>query len=193
MVENNSLVGVWDINPDHSRIGFQARHAMVAKVRGAFNDVRGTAYIDDDNFDNVAVDVVVEMESVDTRNANRNNHLRSPDFFDVATYPQMVFSGSSVDQVEENNFIVSGNLTIRDVTRSMSIPVAYWWAIKSPCNLNCHWFSALKVQNSCRSRACNVPFSRPAERCRFCPWTSCAQRRPGWLRARVDRPATPAS
>ncbi|WBL19960.1 YceI family protein [Citricoccus sp. NR2] len=128
--ERNSTVtlhpdfaGTWDIDPAHSRIGFQSRHAMVAKVRGAFNSVTGSVRFDGDAPSDAAIEVRVDMASVDTRNAERDNHLRGADFFDVETYPEMVFVSTAVDEVEENSFIVTGDLTIRDVTRHMSIPL----------------------------------------------------------------------
>lgn len=117
------FTGTWDIDPAHSRIGFQSRHAMVAKVRGAFNSVSGSLRLDGESLAEAAVEVRVDMASVDTRNSDRDNHLRSGDFFDVETFPEMVFVSTAVDEVEENSFIVTGDLTIRDVTRQISIPL----------------------------------------------------------------------
>lgn len=117
------LSGIWAIDPAHSRIGFSGRHAMVTKVRGAFNDVRGTIRVDAAAPSRSAVEVVVVTASVDTRNAQRDEHLRSADFFDAERHPEITFRSGSVDEVEENNFIVTGELTIRGTTRTVAVPL----------------------------------------------------------------------
>lgn len=119
-----ALTGTWTIDPIHSRIGFSSRHAMVARVRGAFSDVAGTIVIDQEDSSRSSAHVVVQMASIDTRNADRDNHLRSPDFFDVENYPEMVLTSTQVEEVDDGGFIVSGDLTIRDITRPMSIPLS---------------------------------------------------------------------
>ncbi|APF41364.1 YceI family protein [Neomicrococcus aestuarii] len=120
---DSSLSGVWNLDPSHSRVGFQARHAMVTKVRGAFNDVQGRIELDAQNISNTKVDFKVRVESIDTRNADRDNHLRTNDFFDAQTHPYITFVSTNVDQVDENSFIVSGDLTIRGVTKPVTVPL----------------------------------------------------------------------
>lgn len=117
------LSGTWTIDEGHSRIGFATRHAMVTRVRGAFNDVAGTAVFDPEDPGSSHVEVTVQMASIDTRNESRDEHLRSADFFDVATYPLMTFVSTSVEEIDEGGYIVAGDLTIRGITRSMSIPL----------------------------------------------------------------------
>jgi polyisoprenoid-binding protein YceI len=116
------ITGHWDIDPAHSRLGFSTRHAMISRVRGAFNDVTGSAQIADDLSDSTAT-VVIKTASVDTRSEDRDNHLRSADFFDVETYPEIRFVSSAIDEVDENSFIVTGELTIRDMTKTVSVPL----------------------------------------------------------------------
>ncbi|WP_166969670.1 YceI family protein [Brevibacterium atlanticum] len=116
------LTGHWDIDPAHSRLGFSTRHAMISRVRGAFNDVTGSAEIADDLSASTAT-VVIKTASVDTRSEDRDNHLRSADFFDVETYPEIRFVSSAIDEVDENSFIVTGELTIRDMTKTVSVPL----------------------------------------------------------------------
>jgi polyisoprenoid-binding protein YceI len=122
MTENPGIIGHWDIDPSHSRLGFSTRHAMVSRVRGAFNDVTGSADIAEDLSDSTAT-VIIETASVDTRSTDRDNHLRSADFFDVETYPEIRFVSSAIDEVDEGSYIVTGELTIRDMTKTVSVPL----------------------------------------------------------------------
>ncbi|WP_209326157.1 YceI family protein [Brevibacterium renqingii] len=122
MTEAPGITGHWDIDPTHSRLGFSTRHAMVSRVRGAFNTVSGSADIAEDLSQSTAT-VVIETASVDTRSEDRDNHLRSADFFDVETYPEMRFVSSAIDEVDEGSFIVTGELTIRDMTKTVSVPL----------------------------------------------------------------------
>lgn len=122
MTENPGIIGHWDIDPSHSRLGFSTRHAMVSRVRGAFNDVSGFADIAEDLADSNA-EVIIQTASVDTRSADRDTHLRSADFFDVDAYPEIRFVSSAIDEVDEGSYIVTGDLTIRDMTKTVSIPL----------------------------------------------------------------------
>ena len=122
MTEKPGITGHWDIDPSHSRLGFSTRHAMVSRVRGAFNDVSGSADIADDLADSKA-EVIIQTASVDTRSEGRDEHLRSADFFDVETYPEIRFVSSAIDEVDEGSYIVTGELTIRDMTKTVSVPL----------------------------------------------------------------------
>src|SRR5690625_722747 len=122
MTEKPGITGHWDIDPSHSRLGFSTRHAMVARVRGAFNDVSGSADIADDLADSKA-EVIIQTASVDTRSEDRDEHLRSADFFDVETFPEIRFVSSAIDEVDEGSYIVTGELTIRDTTKTVSVPL----------------------------------------------------------------------
>jgi polyisoprenoid-binding protein YceI len=122
MTETPGITGHWDIDPSHSRLGFSTRHAMVSRVRGAFNDVSGSADIADDLADSKA-EVIIQTASVDTRSEGRDEHLRSADFFDVETYPEIRFVSSAIDEVDEGSYIVTGELSIRDMTKTVSIPL----------------------------------------------------------------------
>lgn len=121
MTQLSDLQGTYTLDPSHSEVGFTTRHAMVTKVRGAFSDFSGTATIDGANPADSTLEVVVQAASLDTRNADRDAHVRSEDFFDVEQYPTITFRGTdfaiSGDTVE-----VSGDLRIKDVTKSVTIP-----------------------------------------------------------------------
>lgn len=95
---------------------------MVSRVRGAFNDVSGFADIADDLADSKA-EVIIRTASVDTRSADRDTHLRSAVFFDVDAYPEIRFVSSAIDEVDEGSYIVTGDLTMRAMTKTVSIPL----------------------------------------------------------------------
>ncbi|WP_262322303.1 YceI family protein [Acidiferrimicrobium sp. IK] len=120
-----TLTGTYTIDPAHSRIGFVARHAMVTKVRGSFNEFEGSGYFDAANPGNSKLQLSIKAASIDTRNSERDTHLRSNDFFDMDAYPQITFSSTSVEQTGEGLFRVTGDLTIKGVTRSVTIDFEY--------------------------------------------------------------------
>ena len=120
-----SATGTYAIDPTHSRIGFVARHAMVTKVRGSFNEFTGTGYFDAENPAASRLELTIEAASIDTRNADRDGHLRSNDFFDMETFPQITFASTAVDQVDDTTFRVTGDLTIKGVTKPVTVDFDY--------------------------------------------------------------------
>ena len=126
------LTGIYTLDPAHTRIGFVARHAMVTKVRGAFNEFEGTATLDGADPANSRVAVTISAASIDTRNAQRDEHLRGNDFLAMAEYPQITFSSTGVRQVEDSTFEVTGDLTIKGVTNSITVPFEFEGAAKDP-------------------------------------------------------------
>jgi len=113
------LAGTWDIDPIHTDISFTARHMMVSKVRGHFEKFEGTVILADNPLDS-HVEVSVEMASINTNNVDRDNHIRSDDFFGVAQYPTMTYTSTGV-HAEGDHFVVDGNLTLHGVTRPVSL------------------------------------------------------------------------
>ncbi len=111
--------GTWAVDPNHTEVGFVARHLMVTKVRGSFTDVAGTVVVGDP-VSASTVDVTVQMASVDTRSADRDTHLRSADFFDVEKFPTMHFVATAFDGEE-----LTGDLTIKDVTHPVTLEVEF--------------------------------------------------------------------
>lgn len=126
------LTGTYTFDVAHSRFGFVARHAMVTKVRGAFTDFEGHAKIDGDNPENSSATVTIQVASVDTRNEQRNEHLRTNDFLDAATYPTITFASTEIKQVGGADFEVTGELTIKDVTKQVTIPLEYTGTATDP-------------------------------------------------------------
>jgi polyisoprenoid-binding protein YceI len=129
---NPQLTGTYTLDPVHSRLGFVARHAMVTKVRGAFNDVAGTGYFDAEEPSRSRLDVVIQTASIDTRNADRDNHLRGNDFFDMATYPQIRFVSTGVEVLGPTTYRVRGDLTIKAVTKPISVDFEFTGAATDP-------------------------------------------------------------
>lgn len=116
----NTYSGTYAIDASHSEIGFTARHAMVTKVRGAFSDVEGTATTGE-NLEGAKIDVKINVASIDTRNDDRDAHLTSPDFFDIAEHPTITFTSTSVTASGDATLAVVGDLTIKGVTKPVSI------------------------------------------------------------------------
>ncbi len=121
----NSLTGDYAIDPTHSRIGFVARHAMVTKVRGAFNEFEGTAHLDSSDPSRSSARLLIQAASIDTRNAQRDEHLRSNDFLAMEEFPQITFVSTSARQVDAATFELTGDLTIKGVTNSVTVPFTY--------------------------------------------------------------------
>jgi polyisoprenoid-binding protein YceI len=128
----SALTGTYTIDASHSRFGFVARHAMVTKVRGAFNDFDGTATIDGTNPADSSVRVALKVASIDTRNAQRDEHLRTNDFLDAANYPEITFVSTSVSHDGGDDFQVTGDLTIRGVTKSIVLPLEFQGSATDP-------------------------------------------------------------
>jgi len=128
----SALTGTYTIDPAHSRIGFVARHAMVTKVRGSFNDFTGSAVLDGDNPANATATVTIKAASIDTRNEQRDGHLRSNDFLSLEEYPEITFVSTGVKQTGDEAFDLTGDLTIRGITNSITIPFSYEGSAKDP-------------------------------------------------------------
>ena len=124
-IDHTQLTGDYTIDPTHTRIGFVARHAMVTKVRGAFNEFTGTAHLDGQNLNNSTVELAIEAASIDTRNADRDGHLRSNDFLQMDEYPQITFHSTSVTWNGDDALEVTGDLTVKDVTRAVTVPFSF--------------------------------------------------------------------
>ncbi len=120
MTSLTDTTGTWEIDPTHTTIGFNVRHAMIAKVRGRFTDFGGTFTLDGANPANSSAELTVQMTSVDTQNDDRDNHLRSAEFFDVESFPTMTFVSTGV-AAKGSDFVVTGDLTVHGVTKSVPV------------------------------------------------------------------------
>ncbi len=116
------MPGTYVIDASHSEVGFTVRHLM-SKVRGQFREFEGSLTVGDNPLES-SVEAVIELSSVDTRNDDRDNHLRSADFFSVESNPKMSFTSTSVRQ-DGNDLVATGDLTIKDVTKPVEITLDY--------------------------------------------------------------------
>lgn len=124
-------VDTYAVDRTHSEVGFQIRH-LISKVRGDFNAFQGTIQMDPDDPSKSSVAFTIDAASIDTANDNRDQHLRSEDFFHVEQYPQITFESSKVEKTGENTYDVTGTLTMRGVSKQITLPVTYLGEVKDP-------------------------------------------------------------
>jgi polyisoprenoid-binding protein YceI len=130
--EYAALSGDYTIDTAHSRVGFVARHAMVTKVRGSFDEFEGSIHIDGDAPENSSGKVTIQAKSINTRNSQRDDHLRSNDFLDMDNQPEITFASTGIKQTGDAEFVVSGDLSIRGVTKPVEINFEYTGTATDP-------------------------------------------------------------
>ncbi|MEU1508856.1 MULTISPECIES: YceI family protein [unclassified Kitasatospora] len=126
------LTGDYVLDPAHTRIGFVARHAMVTKVRGAFQTFEGSAHLDGTDPSRSTARVSISAESIDTGNEQRDGHLRTNDFLDAPNHPRITFTSTGVEQLNSAEYRVSGELTIKETTRPITIDFEYTGNARDP-------------------------------------------------------------
>ena len=132
----------WKIDPAHSQITFTVRHMMISNVRGRFENFSGTFEFDEQNPAKSTVDMQIDTASINTREPNRDGHLRSPDFFAVEQYPTATFKSKRVQKLDAAHGRILGDLTIRDVTKEVVFDVEYAGQARSPYGQVSAGFSA---------------------------------------------------
>jgi polyisoprenoid-binding protein YceI len=139
----------WSIDPAHSHVEFAVKHLMIATVRGRFAIVQGTVRTDDADPSKAGVEVEIDADSIDTRQAQRDAHLKSADFFDVETFPKLTFKSTRIDGVDGDAFKLTGDLTIHGVTRPVTLDVTSEGRGKDPWGGERAGFSATgKIKRS---------------------------------------------
>lgn len=152
------VTGDYTVDVAHTRIGIRARHAMVTTVRGSFTDFEGRAHLDSANPPASEVSLRIKAASIDTQVADRDIHLRSADFLDVETYPEIVFASTSVEQVDDALYLVTGDLTIKDVTHPVSVEFALTGSAQDPFgNLRVGFEGAVAIKRSDWGLTWNTP------------------------------------
>ena len=150
--------GTWTIDPSHSEVGFSVRHLMVSKVKGTFESFSGAVEISDDLLAS-SVTASVDLSSINTRDAQRDEHLRSGDFFEVATYPELTFASTSVEPAGDG-YRVTGDLTIKGTTRSVDLDLEFHGIHPDPWGGTRAGFSAT---TSISRKAFGVDFEIPMD------------------------------
>lgn len=115
----------WVLDPTHSEVQFKIKHLVISTVTGSFKTFAGTVQTDGDSFENAQVEFTADIDSIDTNQGQRDQHLKSADFFDAATHPQLKFESTSLTKKGEGEYALEGNMTIRDVTRPVTLAVEY--------------------------------------------------------------------
>lgn len=118
-VASKAALTTWQIDPTHSEVGFSVKHLMISTVRGRFSGVKGTVQLDSEDISRSSVEVEIDAATIDTREEKRDGHLRSPDFFDVEQHPTITFRSRRIEPLGGDRFKVTGDLTIRGVTREV--------------------------------------------------------------------------
>lgn len=113
----------WQIDPAHTSVQFSVRHLMISNVRGEFGKVSGTAQTDDQDLTRSKIQATIDASAINTREQKRDDHLRSPDFLDVAKYPTITFTSKKIEKAGENRFKVTGDLALHGVTREVVLDV----------------------------------------------------------------------
>jgi polyisoprenoid-binding protein YceI len=126
-----TAVSTWNIDPAHTTIEFSAKHMMITTVKGRFTEFEGTIVADEEHIGNSSVEVSMKAASIDTRAEQRDQHLKSPDFLDVDKYTDVTFKSTKVEG-EKDHFSVTGDLTIRGVTRPITLDVTFEGTGKDP-------------------------------------------------------------
>lgn len=155
--------GVVTLNGDlaHSHVGFVAKHMVVGRVRGRFNAFSANIEFDQDDVANSSVSAVIDVNSIDTGIAQRDEHLMSADFLEVETWPEITFTSTSVTAVDDTHLTVTGDLTIKDVTQSVDMNVTYnGWSFDSVMTgHNFGWVAELTISLSSFNVNWNMPIA----------------------------------
>ncbi|MFW6062852.1 MAG: YceI family protein [Chloroflexota bacterium] len=137
----------WTIDQAHSHVQFSARHMMISTVRGEFEELSGTIDFNEEKPEESNIHVKIDASSINTREEDRDNHLRSPDFLHAEEYPYLIFESKQIEQVDDDSGRVTGDLTIRDQTNEVVLDVTYHGMAKSPWGQTSAGFSASTTIN----------------------------------------------
>jgi len=121
---------IWTLDPTHSEVNFKVKHLMISNVKGEFKTV--SAVIDGEDFTKAKINATIEAASVFTNNDDRDNHLKSADFFDVENYKELIFEGASFKKVDDDEYQLTGNLTIKGVTKEVTFDIEFGGINKDP-------------------------------------------------------------
>lgn len=115
----------WNIDPAHSEVQFKVKHLVISTVTGAFNKFEGSAEAETDDFEGAKINFALDVDSIDTNQAQRDGHLKSPEFFDVAAFPHITFESTSFTKKSGSDYSLKGNLTVKGITKEVELPVEF--------------------------------------------------------------------
>lgn len=122
----------WVLDKAHTQIQFMVRHMMITSVTGSFSEYDASVETEEEDFTGAKIIFTASTASASTGNDDRDNHIKSADFFDVATYPQLKFSSTKIEKLDEKNYKLHGDMTIKNITKSFSVDVVFMGKIKDP-------------------------------------------------------------
>lgn len=122
----------WTLDASHSEIQFKVRHMMISNVSGEFQKFDASVETEGDDFTTAKINFTADVDSITTKNEQRDGHLKSPDFFDAANHPQLKFEGTKLEKVDDESYKLHGNLTIRETTKPVTFDVEYGGTIVDP-------------------------------------------------------------
>ncbi len=122
----------WVLDPTHSQLGFKIKHLMITSVSGAFKNFQADVVTNDTDFSDAQISLTAEMNSITTNNEQRDVHLRTSDFFEVATYPELTFKSTKVQKTGDDTFALYGELTLKGVTKPVTLTAEYGGLAKDP-------------------------------------------------------------
>jgi len=122
----------WAIDPTHSEIGFKVKHMMFTNVSGKFGTYDATIVTENDDFENATIEFSADINSINTNNVDRDNHLKSADFFDAENHPKLTFKASSFTKKEDHDYELAGDLSLRGVSKPVKFPVEFSGLMKDP-------------------------------------------------------------
>lgn len=125
----------WDVDKAHSKVGFTVTHMVISEVDGFFNDFQGDVTTTGDDFSTAKINFTIDVNSITTDNQQRDTHLKSDDFFNAAKFPKITFVGKTLKKVGDNKFKLTGDFTIRDVTKEITLDVTMNGIVKDPWGL----------------------------------------------------------
>ena len=125
MSDTTATATKWALDPAHSEVQFKIKHLVISTVTGSFKTFQGTAQTEGDSFENGQVEFALDVDSIDTNNEMRDGHLKAEDFFDVAKFPSIKFQSTSLTKTGGSDYKLTGDLTIKDVTKPVTLDVEY--------------------------------------------------------------------
>ncbi|MGE5352545.1 MAG: YceI family protein [Acidobacteriota bacterium] len=130
--QKESIVGTWNVDKAHTRIQFSARHMIIAHVQGEFKDYDLKMKVNGDDFQTSDIEFTINAQSIDTGIADRDAHLKSEDFFGAENYKEIRFVKKSIEKIDDENYKMRGDLTIRDITKTIDLDVTFGGLITDP-------------------------------------------------------------